>query len=279
MKLWKKAWQNRKAKCGLILLFFLILLAVIIPVCSPYAYDAQDISVRNIAPSASHLFGTDKFGRDLFVRVFFGARISLFLGFCSAAINTVIGIAYGAFSGYTGGKTDFILTGAAEVLYAIPSMLYMILMMLLLGGTVYSMLLGLCISQWIGMARIVRGQVIILKGREYVLAAKAMGASAFQVILFYILPNAIGPIVSQAVILVPQAIFAEAFLSFVGIGIAPPAASLGTLAQEARAQMELYPWQMFFPVIVLCLLLIALYFIEEGIQNSLHQVSEIEEGQ
>lgn len=249
---------SRMAAAGCIVLAVWILLAVMVPLVSPWSYSAQDAQIRNQGASLLHWFGTDRFGRDLFTRVWYGAGISLRVGILSALLNGCIGVLYGAVSGYAGRRADQVLMRIADILSAIPSMLYVILITLVLGAGVGSMILGLCIAGWIGMARMVRGEVLRLKEMEYAYAARMEGICPLRILLRHLLPNAAGPIIVNLIFLVPQAIFTEAFLSFLGVGIAAPEASLGTIIQEARSQMMLYPYQMLFPLLVLCVMLLAL---------------------
>lgn len=266
-KKWKRYFKNKRFTTGSLLLTALILLAFIVPICSPYSYTEQNVELANHASSLSHLFGTDKFGRDIFVRVWYGTRISLEVGVVSALINGGIGIIYGSVAGYVGGKMDIFLMRIADILDAIPSLLYVILIMLVLGAGVKSVILGICISGWIETARILRGEIIRLKKQEFSLAMKLAGASNGRILVRHLLPNASGPVFVSLTFLVPKAIFTEAFLSFVGVGIAAPAASLGTLIQDARSQMQIYPYQMLFPMLVLCVLILSIHLVGIGIQQ------------
>ncbi len=269
---WRDVWErfrsNRRALVGLIILLLIALLAIIGPLVSPYPYDGMGTEI-NRGPSAAHWFGTDALGRDLFTRVLYGIRISLFVGFVSTLINVVIGIVYGGVAGYVGGKLDSVMMRIVDVIYAVPSLLYIILLMMLFGANVGSIMLGMCISGWVGNARLMRTQVIALKEREYVLASYTQGASPVRILLKHIFPNAMGPILVQATLAVPQAIFQEAFLSFIGMGISAPQASLGTLAQDARMYMAIYPHQMVCPIVMICVIIFALNFISEGLSEAL----------
>ena len=251
---------------GSILVLFL-LLAVLVPYLSPYQATAQDVSVQNRGCSMEHLFGTDKFGRDLFTRVWYGTRISLAVGILSTAINTLIGILYGGISGYAGSRTDSVMMRLADIIDAVPSLLYIILIVLVMGAGIRSIVLGLCVSGWTRMARLIRGEILRLRNAEYIQAAHLAGAGALRILQKQMLPNMAGLIIVNMVSQVPEAIFKEAFLSFVGVGIAAPQASLGTLIQDARSQMMLYPGQMMFPVLALCLLILALDLAGTGLRQ------------
>lgn len=242
---WQNAWQKLRrdplAMAGIVVIILMILLAIFGPLIQPYTYDGQDYSAINQTPNAQHWFGTDKFGRDLFVRVAYGARISLTVGFAAAAINMVIGVLYGGISGYVGGSVDMVMMRIVDIISAIPSLLIIILVMVFLGANMKSILIALCLTYWIGTARQVRGQILSIKNQDFALAAKVIGESDFQILLRHLVPNSMGPIIVTVTFLIPQAIFYEAFLSFIGIGISVPVASWGTLANDSLANMNLYP--------------------------------------
>ena len=246
--------KKRKISIEKILLFLLVLLAILGPVLSPYTYDGQDVTARNLGMSWVHWFGTDKFGRDLFTRVCCGIRLSLLIGAISALVCGGIGGA----AGYIGGKTDLVLPELMNILSAVPSLLYIILIQLAFHGGMGSVILGFCVAGWVDLARLFRAETMRQKEMEYCMAAKMMGVSSFRIIGKYILPNARQLLKVQMLLLVPKAIFTEAFLSFLGIGIAAPQASLGTLIQDAKAQITLYPLQMVYPVVILILLFLSL---------------------
>lgn len=267
------AWRNfRRNKLALISLCFIILMclmAIFVPIFSPYTYDGMDSAALNRLPSLQHWFGTDKFGRDIFVRVMFGARISLAVGFAAAGINMVIGIVYGGIAGYVGGKADLIMMRVVDMLYSIPNLLYIILIMLIFGSNMFSVLLGICISSWVGMARLVRTQVMSLKEQEFSLAAFVMGASKSRILFKHLIINSIGPIIVSLTLMVPSAIFQESFLGFVGIGISAPMSSWGTLANDARLVINSYPLQIVWPVLSICLTMLALNFLGDGLGEAL----------
>ena len=265
---WDRFRSNRRALIGLIVLLLIVLLAVLGPLFSPYPYDGMGTEV-NCGPSAAHWFGTDALGRDLFTRVLYGIRISLFVGFVSTLINCAIGVLYGGVAGYVGGRVDAVMMRFVDVLYAVPSLLYIILLMMMFGSNVGSIMVGMCISGWVGIARLMRTQVISLKGREYVLAAYTEGAGPARILFKHMFSNAMSPILVQATLAIPQAIFQEAFLSFIGMGISAPQASLGTLAQDARMYMAIYPHQMICPIAMICIIIFALNFISEGLSEAL----------
>ena len=267
---WESFSRNRLALVGLILLALLVCAAIFGPMLSPYPYDGMDAMSRNQPSTAAHWFGTDQMGRDVLTRVLYGARVSLLVGFASTALNLVIGVLYGSIAGYVGGRVDMVMMRIVDVIYAVPAMIYMILLMLIFGSNIYSVMLGICVNGWINMARIVRSQVMSLKEQEFSVAAFVIGASRKRILFRHLLLNSLGPIIVTVTLMIPQAIFTEAFLSFIGIGISAPMASLGTLAQDAKMLMNVYPMQMVWPVLVICIVIFSLNFIGEGLETALN---------
>lgn len=266
---WFQFKKNKLAVAGLIFLVIMIIFSILGPMLSEYSYETQDLLNRNLAPSAEHWFGTDKFGRDIFVRVMYGGRISLSVGFAAAIINLVIGVAWGGICGYIGGRLDMVLMRLVDIIYSVPTMLYVILIMLVFGSNVFSVLLAICISSWVGLARQVRAQVMAQKQQEYALAARVIGASNKRILFKHLIMNSMGPIIVNTTLMVPSAIFTEAFLSFVGIGISIPQASWGTMANDARSLMASYPLQMVWPVAAICLTMLSLNFVGDGLNQAL----------
>ena len=259
--------DRRKLLVYGIILGVWVLLAVLVPLFWPFSYSEQNGDIRNQAFSLTHWFGTDRFGRDRFARVWYGAGISLLVGISSTLINGILGILAGAFSGWMGGAADMVLMRIGDIISSIPSMIYVILIMLAAGSGPGSIILGLCVAGGVDMARIVRGEILRLKETDYACAAKMEGLSSMRILFRHLLPNAAGPILVNLIFLIPQAIFTESFLSFLGVGIAAPAASLGTIIQEARSQMVLYPWQMACPLVVLCVMLLCLNAVGSVLEN------------
>ena len=262
---WDRFRKNKLALAGLIFLIVMILLAIIVPQVAPYKFDTQDMANRNAMPSLQHLFGTDKLGRDIFVRVMYGARVSLAIGFSTAAINLVIGILYGGISGYVGGRVDMIMMRIVDIIYAVPSLIYVVLILLVFGDSVGSMMLAICLTSWIGMARQVRTQIMSLKEMEFSLAAKVIGASNSRILIRHLVINALGPIIVSLTMMVPGAIFTEASLSFVGIGLNPAIPSWGKLANDCRQLIFTQPLQVLWPVAAISLTILALNFVGDGI--------------
>lgn len=270
---WQDAWikfkSNKLAVVGLVMLVILILTAIFAPIVSPHNHYTNDLANANKAPSLKHWFGTDDLGRDMLVRTWKGARISLFVGFAAAFLDLVIGIIYGGIMGYYGGKVDEIMNRFSEIIYSIPYLLIVILLLVVLEPSLMTIIIAMSITGWINMAWIVRGQIMQLKNQEFALASRALGAGHFRVIFKHLIPNAIGPILATIAITVPGAIFTEAFLSFLGLGVQSPVASLGTMIDDSVGAIARYPWRLFFPSLVLCLTIFAFNVFSEGIRDAL----------
>ena len=270
---WQDAWlrlkKDKMAIAGLCFIVFLMLLALIGPMFSSIGYADQDFNNVNAGPSYEHWFGTDSLGRDLFIRVLYGARISLSIGLIASLINLVIGVLYGGISGLMGGKVDRIMMNIVDVLYSVPTLLYVILLMVVFKPGLLNIFIALGISYWLQMARIVRGQVLSIKEQEFVLAAISMGASKWRLLTKHLIPNAVGAIVVSWSLSIPDAIFTEAFLSFIGLGVSAPMASWGVLASEGINSMRGYPFQLFFPAAAISLTMLAFNFLSDGLRDAL----------
>ncbi len=270
---WHDVWQAFRrdplAMGGAIFIVLMGLCAIFIPMVSPYSYDGFFPLIRNQGPSWEHLCGTDQMGRDIMIRILYGARISLTVGIVAAVINFFIGVIYGGISGYVGGMVDMVLMRIVDILTSLPSLLYIVLIMLVLGSNVGSVILALCFTSWIGTARVVRSEVMRLKHSEYVLASRLSGATTRHILFHHLIPNAMGPIIVSTAFLIPNAIFSEAFLSFLGIGIQAPMASWGALANEAIPIMMTSPHQLLFPVAAICLTMFSFNFIGDGLRDAL----------
>lgn len=266
---WHRFSSNKLAIVGLVVLVLMICLAVFVPMFSQYTYDGQDLSNTNSLPSASHWLGTDKLGRDILVRICSGMRVTLAIGFASATINLCIGIVYGGFAGFFGGKVDMFMMRCVDIIDSVPSLLYTIMILMVFGNSVFSMMLAISITSWITMARQVRAQVMSLKEMEFALAAKVIGCSNIRILLKHLIINALGPIIVCLTMMIPGAIFTESSLSFIGIGIQAPACSLGSLANEARQLINTQPLQVVWPVIAIGFITLSLNFIGDGIGEAL----------
>lgn len=262
---WDRYRKNKLAMIGLVFLVIMLLLAIFVPMLSKYGFDEQNIQIKNAMPSLEHPFGTDKLGRDIFVRVMYGGRISLAIAFASAFICLIIGVLYGGVAGYVGGKVDMVMMRIVDILDSIPTLLYVILILMIFGNTVPAMLFAICFTAWVGMARQVRQQIRSIKEMEYAMAAKVLGASHWRILVHHLIVNAIGPIIVNLTMMVPSAIFTESFLSFAGIGLDPSIPSWGKLANDCRGLFFTYPIQIIWVVLAISLTCLSLNFVGDGL--------------
>ncbi|AMG20874.1 peptide ABC transporter permease [Staphylococcus saprophyticus] len=298
---WQDAWaqlkRNKLAVVGMIGLIIIILLALIGPLLSSHDYAEQDVERRNLPAKIPVLdqipflpfdgegaqgvdaykeagvkenfwFGTDQLGRDLWSRTWQGAQVSLFIGVVAALLDIFIGVVYGAISGFFGGRIDNVMQRIIEVVASIPTLIVVILFVLIFEPSIWTIILAMAITGWIGMSRVVRGEFLKLKNQEFVLASKTLGASKIKLIFKHILPNTLGVIVVTSMFTVPNAIFFEAFLSFIGIGVPAPRTSLGSLVNEGRAMLLIHPHELFIPALVLSLLILFFYLFSDGLRDA-----------
>ncbi|WP_191566036.1 oligopeptide ABC transporter permease [Metabacillus idriensis] len=303
---WQDAWlrvrKNKAAVFSLIVIVLLTLLAFIGPAISGYDSARQKATHANLPPRIQGLeniswlpfdgtrtlnngeeikiyeqkqikeyywLGTDNLGRDQFTRIWKGTQISLYIAFLAAFIDMIIGVAYGAISGYFGGRIDNVMQRIIEVLMGIPNLVVVILMILILKPGIISITVALTITGWVGMARVVRAQVLKLKNQEFVLASRTLGASHSKIIFKHLIPNLVGVIIINTMFTIPNAIFFEAFLSFIGLGLQDPLASLGTLIDEGFKSMRAFPYQMIYPAIVISVIMVAFNMIADGLRDAL----------
>jgi oligopeptide transport system permease protein len=229
----------------------------------------EPLPQRKMTWNKNYLLGTDSLGRDMLTRLFYGGRISLLVAFTVMVSTMLIGVIYGGISGYYGGTTDMLMMRVVEILMAIPSIIYIILLMVYLGQGVYNILIAMALTSWLGMAQLVRGQVLGLKEQEFVLAAKSVGMSPLKIILNHLLPNSIGPIIVSATLSIPGAIAGEAFMSFIGLGVSPPMPSWGILSNEGIETIRSSPYQILLPSIAISLTMFAFNFLGDGLRDSL----------
>lgn len=273
--IWKQLKKHRLAMVSLAFLILLTLVATAAPLVSRFNYYDQNAEAALLSPNAVYWFGTDSLGRDLFARVLYGARISLAVGIFTAIFSLVIGTCYGAISGYAGGRVDAAMMRIADILYSLPSLLLTILLMIIVGRGPLGIFLALGIVGWVGEARLVRGQVLQAREMLYVEAARSLGFRPTRILLRHIVPNIMGPVIVSLTFGIPQNIMAESFLSFVGLGLEPPYASWGTLANEGWRAYRTYPHLILFPGILLFLTILAFNFLGDGLRDALDPHSRL----
>ena len=267
---WRRLKKNKLAMFGLIILLLLITMAIVGPHLTGYTYYTQNLDAQNLRPSADHWFGTDSVGRDLFTRTWYGARYSLFIGIMAAMIDFLIGVIYGGIAGFKGGKTDTIMMRIAEIIYSIPYLLTVILLMVILPQGLWTIILAMGITGWLSMARLVRGQVLQLKEMEFVQASALMGAKTSWILRKHLIPNTMGSILVNITLSVPSAIFAEATLSFLGLGVPPPAASWGTMVSDSiRSLLVGNAYQLFIPAFFISLTMFSFNVLGDGLRDAL----------
>jgi len=271
--LWQDAWiklsKNYLALLGLAVLVLLVVISLLTPWIAPYSYSAQNLDLGATAPSLQHWLGTDVFGRDMLTRIMYGGRVSLMVGFVATGVALVIGILWGAVAGFYGGRIDALMMRIVDILYALPFMIFIVLLMVVFGRNILLLFLAIGAVEWLTMARIVRGQVMSLRHQEFVEAANSLGLSQWTIIRRHIIPNTLGPVIVYTTLTIPSVMLLEAFLSFLGLGIQPPESSWGLLISDGVETMEEYPWLLVFPGIALSLTLFALNFFGDGLRDAL----------
>lgn len=301
----RKLMKNPLAVMSMIILLIIVLTIIVAPMIVPYGYDEmlsvngrRDKGAKNLAPFTyseaeqayidaggerfPHIFGTDDQCRDYFIRVVYGTRVSLFVGIFASIIVLIIGLLYGSISGYVGGRTDLIMMRVVDIIYSLPDMLIVILFSVVLdqrlkltsgilaklGTNMISIFIVFALLYWVGMARLVRGQILSIKENEYILAARSIGAKPSRIIRKHILPNCLSVIIISTALQVPSAIFTESYLSFVGLGVRAPMPSLGSLANAARAGLQSYPYKLIFPALMICLIVLSLNLLGDGLRDA-----------
>lgn len=296
---WKDAWRrlrkNKAAIVGMVLIIFIVFMALAGPHMDKWGFDQQSLNRSNLPPKAAGLhwlgfdgkdstgmdiykehnvkndfwFGTDSLGRDLWTRTWQGTQISLLIAIIATLGDFLIGVAYGGISAYYGGRVDNAMQRVIEILLGIPNLIILVLLILWMGAGMKAIILAIMLTGWIGMARIVRGQTLKLKSQEYVLAARTLGSKDSRIISKHLIPNSLGQIIINMMFTIPNAIFFEAFLSFIGLGIAPPEASLGSLTNDGFQSIQIYPYLAFFPALILCLLMVSFNMLADGLRDAL----------
>jgi oligopeptide transport system permease protein len=271
--LWLDAWiklrKNRMALFGFAVLLVLCVVSLLTPWIAPYSYEEQDLMLGATPPSAAHWLGTDIFGRDMLTRIMYGGRVSLMVGFIATAVALVIGILWGSIAGFIGGRVDAVMMRIVDIMYALPFMIFIVLLMVVFGRNILLLFVAIGAVEWLTMARIVRSQVMNLRKQEFIEAAYSMGLSQWTIIRRHIIPNTLGPVIVYTTLTIPSVMLLEAFLSFLGLGIQPPQSSWGLLINYGVETMEEYPWLLIFPGITLSLTLFALNFLGDGLRDAL----------
>jgi len=267
----RRLFANKAAVASMIVLGIISLMAIFADVLSPHEYDAVYWEAIGIPPTFenSHWFGTDANGRDLFIRTLYGARVSLMVGIVTTLVALIIGVTYGAIAGYVGGRVDAIMMRIVDVIYSMPLMFFVIILVVVFGRNILLVFAAIGCVEWLTMARIVRGQTLSVKRKEYIEAARAAGVSNGAIIRRHVIPNVIGPVIVFMTLLVPVVILVESFLSFLGLGVQEPMTSWGVLISEGAAQMENAPWMLVFPAIFLAVTLFCFNFIGDGLRDAL----------
>lgn len=266
---WRRLKKNKLALLGFIVLGMMVALSILGPMMLGYDYTQSNLSEANLAPSPTHPFGTDTIGRDLWTRNWIGGRTSLAIGFTAAVLQVGVGVIIGAISGYVGGKLDMFIMRVVDVLIAIPYLVWVTLLMLVTGAGIVPMILALTLTGWLGMARMVRGQVLQMKNEDYVMSALSLGAGSWHVIAKHMIPNTLGIIMVSLTFAIPGAMFSEAFLSFIGIGISSPMTSWGQLISIGLKVMNLYPYQLLWPCVFISVTMLSLQMIGDGLRDAL----------
>jgi oligopeptide transport system permease protein len=277
----RRLLQNKAAVVSFAVLTLVALMAVFAPLLSAYRYSDVDYSIVSCAPNwwpdggvacragGTHWFGTDSLGRDLFVRVLFGARVSLAVGLVATLVSLFIGVAYGAISGFAGGRIDGWMMRFVDLLYSLPYIFLVIILMVIFDRNFFLMFVAIGAVEWLTMARIVRGQTLSIKEKEFIEAARAAGVPGAGIVLRHIVPNVVGPVVVYVTLTIPNVILAESFLSFLGLGIQEPLTSWGVLISEGAGQMESAPWSLLFPSLLMAVTLFCFNFIGDGLRDAL----------
>ncbi|MCA9178006.1 MAG: ABC transporter permease [Planctomycetales bacterium] len=275
--LWQDAWRRLKRNRMAVTCAVIVGVLVVACMCGPlvikltwgYDYEDQNLDYGPRPPSWEHWFGTDYYGRDLLTRVLYGGQVSLTVGFCAALVAATIGTTYGAFSGYYGGRVDSFMMRAVDILYALPYMFLVIILVTIFGKNLFLVFVALGAVSWLMTARIVRGQVLSLRQRDFVMAARSVGASGMDIVFRHLIPNTLGPIIVYFTLTVPSMILQEAFLSFLGLGVQAPRPSLGALINDGANQMIVYWWTLVFPGTVMAVMLFSLNFFGDGLRDAL----------
>ncbi|MGD0016861.1 MAG: ABC transporter permease subunit [Verrucomicrobiia bacterium] len=271
--LWRDAWhrlkKNKMAVASAVILVILSLMSVLAPWIAPYSYEEQNLALRAVPPQSGHLLGTDALGRDQLTRLLYGGRVSLMVGIVATGVALLIGVTYGATSGFFGGKIDMAMMRIVDIIYALPFTIFVILLMVFFGRDIRLLFVAIGAVEWLTTARIVRGQVQSLKKQEFIEAARALGLRRRRIIFLHMIPNVLGPIIVYATLTVPAVMLLEAFLSFLGLGVQPPMSSWGLMIKDGADRMEECPWLLIAPGVTLAVTLFCLNFLGDGLRDAL----------
>ena len=265
---WMRLCKNKGAMVSLVILIVLAIFALVGPYMTHYTYYQTDYKHSFQAPSGDHWLGTDKFGRDQWTRIWQGTRISLYIAILAAALDLVIGVMFGAISGVFGGKVDMIMQRVIDILVGIPHLIVVILLILLMKPGIVTISVAMVITGWVNMARLVRSQIFKIKSQEFIMASRSLGAGSFRLIFKHFIPNSISIILVNLMFTIPSAIFTEAFLSFIGLGLQEPLASLGVLINDGYHSMRSHPYLLLFPAIVIVLLMVCFNLLADGLRDA-----------
>lgn len=266
---WRRFRSNKMAILGLVLLIGIVLLLFIGPSLTGIDYQKIDATQKNLTPNSQHWFGTDDMGRDLFTRVCVGGRISIYIGLSCTFVMFIIGSLLGALAGLKGGIVDDIIMRICELIGNLPYLIIVVILSMVMGRSMFSLVFAMSITAWVGTTRMVRGQILQIKEQDYVQAAEALGASTGRIIIKHLLPNTLGIIMVSVTMSIPGFIFSEAFLSYIGLGVRPPETSWGALASAGQLQLMFYPYQLFFPCLLIILTMLSFHLIGDGLSDAL----------
>ncbi|WP_082435990.1 ABC transporter permease [Desnuesiella massiliensis] len=266
--IWSRFRKNTTAVISLGIIVVLVLIAIFGPMLSKYHYESVDYTALYQGPSSKHWFGTDEGGRDMLTLLMYSLRNALFVGLGAGVIQVFIGLTIGAIAGYFGGKIDNILMRFVDIMYGFPSLLFMIILVMVMGRSLFTIFLAIGLTSWVGMARLVRGQVLTIKQSEFIEAAKAMGASNFEIIFKYIMPNSVGPLIIALSFSIPSAMLAEAGMSMIGLGVMPPMPSWGILLSRGQSFMLSYPYMMLFPAVSFAIVMLSFTYFSDGLRDA-----------
>lgn len=274
MTYWQDAWRrlkkNKVAMASLVVLILMVIMTIVGPMIAKFQFEVMNKGMENLSPNSTFWFGTDNLGRDLFARVWVGGRVSIMIGLMGAFIDTLVGVIYGGIAGYMGGIADDIMMRIIEILASIPYLVIVILIRVMFDkGGIAPIIIAMCLTGWTYMARLIRGQILQIKEQEYVLAAKALGASPSRIIARHLVPNTLGVMIVAITFDIPSFIFGEAFLSFLGLGVQSPDTSWGALAQMGQQKMMFYPYQLIFPALAISITMLTFQLLGDGLRDAL----------